>query len=457
MQRTTIRRNRMAVIVAGSLLSFAMSATSAQASASLNNLIMPKFFKDKGIEVGGWVHGGGTLNPGHSTSGYNGTVTFGDRANQFQLNQFNIFLQRAVVTEGKSWDLGFRTDFMFGTDSIFTQAYGNPAFDVNSGNALNRGQWDLNLCCNSSRTYGIALPQAFVEAYAPIGNGLNVKAGHFYTPIGYESVPAPNNFFYSHAYTMQYGEPFTHTGVLTNYTVNKNWVFMSGGTTGSATGGWDGGFDKQMNHWGGIGGLTWTSDDKRSSANISGTGSTASSRSSNFWGLYSVVLKHMITPKTHLIVQHDHGFADGVLLSGVARDAQWYGVNMHMYYDLMPDLSIGMRGEWFRDRDGFRVCSPGRVSAANNNQNNSYALGQGMANNCTGAPADYFAATIGANWKPAKRMKVDWKAVQQLNIRPNIRYDQMVAFDPTTAGTAATPFGGRKDQILFSLDFILPF
>jgi len=93
-----------------------------------------------------------------------------------------------VVTEGKSWDLGFRADFMFGTDAIFTQAYGNPAADVNSGALMpNRGTWDLDLCCNSSRNYGIALPQAFVEMYAPIGNGLNVKAGHFYTPIGYES------------------------------------------------------------------------------------------------------------------------------------------------------------------------------------------------------------------------------------------------------------------------------
>ena len=39
------------------------------------------------------------------------------------------------------------------------------------------------------------IPQAYAEAYVPVGNGLNVKAGHFYTPIGYESVPAPDNFF----------------------------------------------------------------------------------------------------------------------------------------------------------------------------------------------------------------------------------------------------------------------
>lgn len=455
MQRTSVRRNRMVVIAAGGLLSLSMGVTSLQANASLNNLIMPKFFKDKGIEVGGWVHGGATFNPSHSTYGYNGPVTFNDRANQFQLNQFNIFLQRAVVTEGKSWDLGFRADFMFGTDSIFTQAYGNPAFDVNTGQPLSRGQWDLNLCCNSSRTYGIALPQAFIEAYAPIGNGLNVKAGHFYTPIGYESVPAPNNFFYSHAYTMQYGEPFTHTGVLTNYTINKNLTFMSGGITGSGTGGWDGGFDRQMDNWGGIGGLTWASDDKKSSANIAGTGSTASSRSNSFWGIYSIVLKHMITPKTHFILQHDHGYADNVWVGGAAKQAQWYGINTHMYYDVLPDFSVGVRGEWFRDRDGFRVWSPGRVSAATDNMGNSYALIGGGLSTAMSVPADYYAVTIGANWKPAKRLKIDTKALQQFNIRPNIRYDRADGLN----NVAYMPFGGgtSKDQVLFSMDFVLPF
>ncbi len=458
MQRKPDRRNRIAVIAAGGLLSLSMGATSLQANASLNSLIMPKLFKEKGIEIGGWVNGGATFNPSHSTNGYNGPVTPGDRANQAQMNQFNIFLQRAVVMEGKSWDLGFRTDFMFGTDSIFTQANGNPPYDENSGAAIpNRGTWDLDLCCNSSRSYGIALPQAFVEVYAPIGRGLNVKVGHFYTPIGYEPVPAPDNFFYSNVYTMQYGEPFTHTGVLTNYTINKNLTFMSGGTTGSGTGGWDGNFNRQMDNWGGIGGLTWTSDDKRSSANISGTGSTTSSRSNNFWGMYSIVLKHMITPKTHFILQHDHGYADGVLIANNTKEAQWYGINTHMYYDVLPDFSVGVRGEWFRDRDGFRVWNPGRVFAATNIVNgigSSYAVpgGQPLA---LSQPADYYAVTIGANWKPAKRMKIESKALQQFNVRPNIRYDRADGLN----NVAYMPFGGgtSKDQVLFSMDFMLPF
>jgi hypothetical protein len=347
---------------------------------------------------------------------------------------------------------------MFGTDAIFTQAYGNPAADPTTGiNHSTRGDWDLNIL-NTGRNYGVALPQAYVEIYAPIANGLTIKAGHFYTPIGYESVPAPNNFFYSHAYTMQYGEPFTHTGVLTHYNVDKNIVFMSGAITGSGTGGWDGNFNRNMSNWGGIGGLTYTTDDKRSSLNIAGTGSHQSARNNAFWGMYSVVAKHMITPKTHFILQHDHGYADNVLGAGQTTpgQAQWYGINTHLYQDVLHDLSIGIRGEWFRDRDGFRVWQPGRVSAGNNVGSDgalhSFPI-HGAGNLSTSQAADYYAITIGANWKPAKRLKIDTKALQQFNVRPNIRYDRA---DSLTQA-AYRPFGGQKDQVLFSMDFTLPF
>ena len=466
MQRKIGRKKRMRIsaLAAGgvALLSIGMTGAQAamktpQSNGMLNSLIMPKVFKDNGIEIGGWMNGGATFNPSHSTYGYNGPVTFGDRANQAQLNQFNIFLKRDVVNSGKSWDLGFRADFMFGTDAIFTQAYGNPSYDPTTGAAHStRGDWDLNIL-NTGRNYGVALPQAFVEIYAPIANGLTIKAGHFYTPIGFESVPAPNNFFYSHAYTMQYGEPFTHTGVLTHYNVDKNIVFMSGAITGSGTGGWDGNFNRNMSNWGGIGGVTYTTDDKRSSLNIAGTGSHQSARNNAFWGMYSVVAKHMITPRTHFILQHDHGYADNILVNNMQQQAQWYGVNTHLYQDVLHDLSIGVRGEWFRDAQGFRVVSPGRISAGTNADSagnlSSFAVHGGSASTALGMPADYYAVTIGANWKPAKRLKIDTKALQQFNVRPNIRYDRA----DSLSQVAYTPFGGQKDQVLFSMDFTLPF
>lgn len=420
-----------------------------------NNLI--NFLRNSRIEFGGWINGGATFNPSQ-TDGYNGPVIFADQANQFQLNQFNLFMQRSVVSTGDTWDFGGRVDFMFGTDAIFTQAFGVPAFDVNSGEPLNRNNWDLDLCCSSTKTYGIALPQTYLEAYAPVGNGLNIKLGHFYTPTGFETVPAPDNFFYTRAYTLNVGEPFTHTGLLTNYKINKNWLILGGAVTGSATGGWDGGWDKELGNWSGIAGFTWTSDNRATTVHLSGTYGETSTRSNEPWGFYNIVFQHKITSKTLLVLHQVYGHAGGVLLNNlkyanVTKDAEWISFITHLYYDLTDDLSVGVRGEWYRDADGFRNPSPFRVAAATNVVNGAAVSFAGDINTVTITPADYYAVTVGMNWKAARALRLKWDALQKLIVRANIRYDRVDAYK----AAAYRPFGGNKDQILFSLDFLLPF
>ncbi len=374
--------------------------------------------KDNNLKIGGWGNAGITYNAAAPDNNFNGPVTFADRDGEFQLNQLNLFFQRSVATEGNSFDIGGRVDVMFGTDAIFTQAYGVPGVELGTGQPLDRGAWDLKLI--NERFYNLAIPQAFLEMYIPVGNGLNVKVGHFYTPIGYETVPAPDNFFYTHAYTMQFGEPFTHTGIMANYTVDDNWAVMGGVVTGSATGGWDGSFDQQLGNWSGLMGATWTSTDKNTSLNVSGTYGGRSEISDEDWSLYSIVFKHNITEKAHMVLQHDHGFADGLAVSDNLVDTEWYGVNTHFTYDVLDNLVAGVRGEWFRDQNGVRVCAPARTAA-------------------TCFAGSFYAVTAGVTWKPLK-----W-----LNVRPNVRYDW---------ADGARPFGNSKqDQFLFSTDFTLTF
>ncbi|NOT12121.1 MAG: porin [Methylococcaceae bacterium] len=444
-------KHRIICATASSLLLTGLSGGTAFADGGMINDLSgydineTKILKDSGIVIGGWANAGITYNATDPESNFNGPVTFGDRSAEFQLNQLNMYVQRAVATEGSSWDFGGRFDIMFGTDSIFTQAYGVPALDVNTANPRNRSTWDLTLLGGSeNRFYDFALPQAYLESYVPVGNGLNLKIGHFYTPIGYETVPAPDNFFYTHAYTMQYGEPFTHTGVMGNYAVNGNWSVMGGVVTGSATGGWDGGWDKHLGNWSGLMGTTWTSTDKGTSLNVAGTYGATSENSSASWALYSIVLKHNITDKMHLMLQHDHGFASNIFANGTpdSVDAEWYGINSHLTYDVTDTIVAGMRAEWFRDQNGFRVCSPGRVSAATDNQGVSYAAN--FLSTCSAA--SYYAITAGVTWKPKK-----W-----LSLRPNVRYDwadsQTRMFDVDSSGTGQT-----SDQFLFSTDMTITF
>ena len=413
-----------------------------------NNLA---FMKDAGLVVGGWLQLGVTYNADAPNNSFNGPVTFGDRSAELQMNQLYFYLQRAVATEGDSWDFGGRFDFMYGSDSIFTQAYGVPSYDVNTGMAMTRSHWDLNLLRNVNRFYDIALPQLYGEMYIPIGNGLDVKIGHFYTPVGYEVVTAPDNFFYSKPYTFQYGEPFTHTGILGSYTFDKNWSALGGVVTGSATGGWDGGWDQQLGNWDGLGGVTWNTEDKATSVFVSSTYGAISEHSSQTWALYSIVFKHNLLDDLHLVMQHDHGFADGVLVSNgnngyVNKNTQWYGINTYLFYDIQDNLTAGIRGEWFRDQDGFRVCSPGRVAAATND---SYGTPVSSASTALCNPnsgASWYEVTAGLTYKPLK-----W-----LTLRPNVRYDWVDGKD--TAGNAYRPFGNGKDaQFLFSSDAVIVF
>ncbi|MCE7915869.1 MAG: porin [Nitrosomonas sp. PRO4] len=439
-QAKTYHLSKNTVTVAGFLLGVVFNLTAAHAN-SLTNL-----YNQTGVKFGGWINGGATYNANNPSDGFNGTVTFADRANRFQLNQLNLFIQRPVESEGRSWDIGGRFDFLFGTDAIYTQAFGISAFDENTGEPSDRGNWDLNLCCNSTRTYGIAIPQAYLEAYVPIGNGLTIKAGHFYTPLGYESVPAPDNFFYTRAYILNSGEPFTHTGFLGNYTINKNWSIRGGATTGSATGGWDGGFDKQLDNWGGLAQILWHSDDRRTSAALGGTyGQTAVNEP---WLMYSAVLQHWLTPKTHFVLQHTNGWASNINLPGGIKNAAWYSVNTHLTYELLRDVSLGIRAERFHDRNGWRVFSPYRILSALNNNGVSYAGNIPFIS----APANYYAVTLGLNWKPAKRLGIGWKPLQNATIRKNIRYDRADGID-----MAFRPFDGKKDQFLFSVDATIPF
>lgn len=452
MKNMPTRKNQIILAAASGLLSMTIGSLPAHAAGAVADLsgfdvneTAP--LKDNGVVIGGWANAGVTYNATDPESNFNGPVTFGDRSAEFQLNQLNLFVQKAVATEGDNVDIGGRFDIMFGTDSIFTQAYGVPSFDVNSANSRERSTWDLNLLNgNDNRFYDLAMPQAYLEAYIPVGNGLNVKAGHFYTPIGYETVPAPDNFFYTHAYTMQYGEPFTHTGVMGNYAVDSNWSVMGGVITGSATGGWDGGWDKQLGNWAGLMGATWTSTDKGTSLNVTGTYGGASEQNSSDWAFYSIVAKHNITDKMHLMVQHDHGFADNTFdyATGTpnAIDAEWYGINTHLTYDVADTIVAGLRAEWFRDQNGFRVCSPGRVGAATDNQGASYAAS--FLSTCSAA--SYYAFTAGVTWKPKT-----W-----LSLRPNVRYDwadsQTKMFDVNASGA-----GQKSDQFLFSTDLTITF
>ncbi|HHM11989.1 MAG TPA: porin [Planctomycetaceae bacterium] len=342
----------------------------------------------RGIRVGGWLSGGVTYNAKGINNGTgNFPVEFGNASDGFLGNQAWAFVERVANTGGNGVDWGFRADYVFGADAPNTQAFGDQTWDFS---------W------NSSRDYGSAIPQLYFDLAI---NNLTIRAGHFFTIIGYESVPAANNFFYSHSLTMNYGEPFTHTGILGIYEVNPCWTLYAGWSMG-----WDSGFDNRDDGQMAIGGLAWTPNDWLEVRYMFTAGNWGDGTPTNAGDLYmhSFVASMEVTERLTYVFQSD--YALNFNLPNTATDPTWYGANNYFFYEINPCWKLGARIEWFRDKQGVRL----------------------------GTAGNFYEATAGLNWAPTANFRV----------RPEVRWDWYQG--------AGQPFHGGtdKDITTFGVDFV---
>ncbi len=367
------------------------------------------------FDIRGWVSGGYTANFEDPASHFNGPVTFNDR-DEAQLNQTYLIMERAIDAGDCGWDIGGRVDLLYGSDYRFTIARGLDAED------------DFTASWNSSRFYGLAMPQAYLEAGV---DDFSVKIGHFYTIVGYEVVTAPDNFFYSHAYTMQYGEPFTHTGVLTTWTPNSNLTLIGGGSYG-----WDN-FENVYDDVSILLGATFTASDGNSklavALSIGDEEETFGTvRPNDERWVYSAVYSRSLTDRLSWVIQHDQGLQENAL--GQGEKAEWYGVNQYLFYKMNCCWTFGTRLEWFRDDDGFRVAPAGDYPDL------------GISNNpasAGGFEGNFWALTMGFNYKPTGN----------LSVRPELRYDWYEGRQ-NAAGNEPFDDGGKDHQWLAAFDVI---
>jgi hypothetical protein len=315
------------------------------------------FCEDSPWSAGGWSQWGY-----HNKS----TGLFNSHPGKLHAQQQWVYLEKATDTSERGWDWGFRTDFMYGIDAADTQAFGNPV-DAN-GNP--RG-WDTGW---NYGIYGWALPQLYATLAV---NDLSVKVGHFYTLIGYEVVQAPDNFFYSHAFTMYNNEPFTHTGALASYNVNEN-VTVHGGWTA----GWDTGFDQFGDGSTFLGGISAQVTDDASLAYMVVYGDSGWRGGDAY--MHSVVADLSLTEKLNYVFQWD-------LLEVEDTAENSYAINQYLFYSINDCLKLGGRFEWWK-------ADP---------------LVQGLGN------ASVYEATAGVNLIPHANFRV----------RPEIRHQWSPAAD----------------------------
>jgi hypothetical protein len=279
-------------------------------------------------------------------------------------------MEKGVRRCGCGWDLGGRVDLLYGTDYFFVTALGLETHKDGSQ------RWNRDHGPRGAALYGLAMPQLYAEVFAPIGRGLTVKMGHFYSIVGYESVMAPYNFFYSRSYAKQYGEPFTHTGLLASYDLAPCFRLHAGLTRG-----WDT-WEDLNDDLGCLGGLTWTCPDARTSLTFALHTGDEDANGSDNRTVYTIVMSQRMTRCLTYVFQHDFGIeANAETNRDFQRvDAIWYGITQYVMCTVCPTVDVGARVEWFRDQDNARV------------------LGIPLESLVDGG--NYVAVTLGLNWHP---------------------------------------------------------
>jgi Putative beta-barrel porin-2, OmpL-like. bbp2 len=278
--------------------------------------------------TGGWTEMGYTSNNVPLSQSYNDLRSFNDVSDNVNLNQQWFYVERTV--DGScGWDLGGRIDAVYGTDAQKTQSFGNPGGNIR-GIGFFDASWDHG-------PYGFAMPQLYGEvAY----HDLSVKVGHFLSLIGYESTPAPGNFFYTHSYTFQYSEPNTHTGVVAAYTGVAGATLYSGWTLG-----WDTGFDQLDGGSNWLGGFSAQATDDVTFTYICTIGNFGW-RDGGSSGSYdhSIVLITDLSDKLQYVFESDNLRTDN---PGVSKYDTIGAVN-YLFYTVSDRAKLGGRIEWWK-------------------------------------------------------------------------------------------------------------
>lgn len=327
-----------------------------------------------------------------------------------------------------SWDWGFLVQGRYGED--LSQTYG---FDDEMG--INDGESQV-----------FSLPQWFVKAYAPWGGGATFQFGTWFTNIGNEiNAPIdPPNPFYSHPYAMLYG-PSKHFGGLLSTRLPIEQGYGIWGIELGLVQGWnnlqDNNDEKSL-----ITALQWRSPDMRTRVDLESIWGNEQSEGEVFDQRPFVVVSandenlfrqfHSMTLTQWLgreknwrfVLNTVYGNQEGGDVGAksgnppgftITENSQWYGWNGSVLWQIKKDLQLGLRAEWFTDKDGAYFLLPeGRYNA----------------------------------WT----MSIAWYPEPWLRIRPEIRFDRYSGSGKPFGGELPAVFSGTKqEQTLFSIDATL--
>ena len=370
------------------------------------------------VSLNAQFEGGVVFNPAGPKTNFGQLFT--DHANQATLNQVLLTFQRAIDPKQTEWDLGFKLQGLYGSDARYTHFLGE--FDQVT---QDRYQFDVI--------------EANITLHAPVltDGGIDVKAGQYSTPIGFETIDPSTNPFYSHSYIFNFGIPLKHTGAYATVHATSVLDIYAGIDSGVNTSlGARGDNNSAAAELFGFG-LNLL-DGNLTVLALSHVGPENASRAvanANHYQRYlnDVTVTYKVNPTLSVTSEVNY------IRDDFAR-AEGYGFAQYVSYTLNDTLTLNGRAEVWRDTRGFFVAAfPGNQSFVNSE------LGV-PATTITAGPVTYGEITAGVTYKPKLP-----GPISTLMVRPEIRYDRGLA--------GGRPFNNGRDQgaVTFASDLIVGF
>lgn len=274
------------------------------------------FFRD--VEVSGLVDTYYSYNFNRPEDRTNTARAFDTRDNNFSLNLLKFTLEKKAES---SSPIGFKIDLGFG-----------PSVDLINGPNPTGGDATRHLL------------QGYVSYLAPIGNGLQLDFGKFFTPVGGEVVETKDNYNYTRSFLFSYG-PFYHTGLRASYGINDK-----ASISGFLLNGWDSVTDNNQGKTYGV--SVSVSPTSRLSLTQTYLGGPENEGTSDEWRhIADTVVSYAATDKLSFLANFAYGADE---LPGGPR-GHWKGLAAAFRYAFNNRFAFSPRFEVFDDHDGFRT------------------------------------------------------------------------------------------------------
>lgn len=289
------------------------------------------------IHVGGFIDTSLNWNFQSPATGTNGSSTlraFDRHANTFDLNNVQFELSRPAPSDG---GVGFKTEFMYGTDAQVADASGFDTADE------------------------FSIQEAYIEGKIPLGSGLTIWAGKFATLHGAEVIENYKNWNSSRSFLFTLAIPFTHVGARAMYT------FLEGKIT-SALGlvnGWDNAIDtndvKDLEAT-----IGWNPTENFSTSATLMLGSQQTGDRDNPRGVLDFVATWKPLPDDlpglSLKANLDYGWEEDLVAPAAQLDdgmEEWIGYALYAQYEVYDWLTLAARWEQIWDDQGSRIGTAG--------------------------------------------------------------------------------------------------